>query len=82
MFQEYKSLSEEELDTKMTDVLKKMNMAHSMGLDDAAEQLQGILEMLQFELTERLERQRFDIISGRTPESLVVGEDVDDPDDE
>jgi len=82
MFQEYKSLSEEELDTKMTDVLKKMNMAHSMGLDDAVEQLQGILEMLQFELTERLERQRFDIISGRTPESLVVGEDIDDPDDE
>jgi hypothetical protein len=82
MFQEYKSLSEEELDTKMTDVLKKMNMAHSMGLDDAVDQLQGILEMLQFELTERLERQRFDIISGRTPESLVVGEDRDDPDDE
>jgi hypothetical protein len=82
MFQEYKSLSEEELDTKMTDVLKKMNMAHSMGLDDAVEQLQGILEMLQFELTERLERQRFDIISGRTPESLVVGEDEDDPDEE
>jgi len=82
MFQEYKSLSEEELDTKMTDVLKKMNMAHSMGLDDAVDQLHGILEMLQFELTERLERQRFDIISGRTPESLVVGEDIDDPDDE
>ena len=82
MFQEYKSLSEEELDTKMTDVLKKMNMAHSMGLDDAVDQLQGILEMLQLELTERLELQRFDIISGRTPESLVVGEDVDDPDDE
>ena len=82
MFQEYKSLSEEELDTKMTDVLKKMNMAHSMGLDDAVEQLQGIIEMLQFELTERLERQRFDIISGRTPESLVVGEDEDDPDEE
>jgi hypothetical protein len=82
MFQEYKSLSEEELDTKMSDVLKKMNMAHSMGLDDAVEQLQSILETLQFELTERLERQRFDIISGRTPESLVVGEDIDDPDDE
>ena len=82
MFQEYKSLSEEELDTHRTDVLKKMNMAHSMGLDDAVDQLQGILEMLQFELTERLERQRFDIISGRTPESLVVGEDIDDPDDE
>ena len=82
MFQEYKSLSEEELDTKMTDVLKKMNMAHSMGLDDAVDQLQGILEMLQFELTERLERQRFDVISGRTPESLVVGADRDDPDDE
>ena len=82
MFQEYKSLSEEELDTKMTDVLKKMNMAHSMGLDNAVDQLPDILEMLQFELTERLERQRFDIISGRTPESLVVGEDIDDPDDE
>ncbi|MDA8882990.1 hypothetical protein N9I00_01170 [bacterium] len=82
MFQEYKSLSEEELDTKMSDILKKINVAHSMGLEDAVNQLQNILEMLQFELTERLERQRFDIISNRTPESLVVGEDEDDPDED
>lgn len=82
MFQEYKSLSEEELDTKMSDILKKINVAHSMGLEDAVNQLQNVLEMLQFELTERLERQRFDIISNRTPESLVVGEDEDDPDED
>lgn len=81
MFQEYKNLSEEELDTKMGDVSKKIAMAHSMGLDGVVEQLQNILENLHMELTTRLDQQRFDIINGRIPESLIVGEDDEHADD-
>jgi hypothetical protein len=82
MFQEYKSLSEEELDEKMNEVMQKVNLAHSMGLEAAVDQLQGLLEQLQLELTERLDTQRFDMINDRMPESLVVGEDEDEPDND
>lgn len=81
MFQEYKNLSEEELDTKMGDVSKKIAMAHSMGLEVVVEQLQNILENLHMELTTRLDQQRFDIINARIPESLIVGEDDEHADD-
>ena len=81
MFQEYKNLSEEELDTKMGDVSKKIAMAHSMGLEVVVEQLQNILENLHMELTTRLDQQRFDIINDRIPESLIVGEDDEHADD-
>ena len=82
MFQEYKSLSEEELDEKMNEVMQKVNLANSMGLEAAVDQLQGLLEQLQLELTERLDTQRFDMINDRMPESLVVGEDEDEPDND
>ncbi len=81
MFQEYKNLSEEELDEKMGEVIHKMNMAHSMGLEGVVDQLQNILENLQMELSARLDQQRFDIINDRTPESLIVGEDDDTTED-
>jgi len=79
MFIEYKSLSDEELDEKIGEVTKKINTAYAMGLDNAVEQLQDILENLRMELTERLEIMRYDIINERIPDSLVVGED-DEPD--
>jgi hypothetical protein len=75
MFQEYTSLSEEELDEKMEDVMKKINSAHAMGLEGVVEQLQDILEQMQAELLERMDKMRFDMISERTPDSLVIGED-------
>jgi len=75
MFQEYTSLSEEELDEKMEDVMKRMNSAHAMGLEGVVEQLQSILEALQLELNERIDTMRFSMISERTPDSLVIGED-------
>lgn len=75
MFQEYSSLSEEELDEKLEDVMKKINSAHAMGLDGVVEQLQFILENLQSEMTERAEKFRFDAVQERTPDSLVIGED-------
>ena len=74
MFQEYSSLSDEELDEKMEELMKKIQAAHSMNLDGAVEQLQELLEMMQLELMERAEKFRFDIITERTPDSLVIGE--------
>jgi|TARA_R110001606_G_scaffold2418_2_gene10572 hypothetical protein len=82
MFLEYKRLTDEELDEKMNEVMQKVNMAHSMGLEAAVDQLQALLEQLQLELTERLDMQRYDMINERMPESLVVGEDEDEPDDD
>lgn len=75
MFQEYSSLSEEELDERLEDVMKKINSAHAMGLDGVVEQLQFILENLQLEMSERAEKFRFDVVQERTPDSLVIGED-------
>lgn len=75
MFQDYTSLSEEELDEKMEDVMKRMNAAHAMGLDAIVDQLSFILENLQMELAERMDKMRFDMITERTPDSLVIGED-------
>ena len=75
MFQEYSSLSDEELDEKMEELMKKIQAAHAMNLDGVVEQMQDILEMMQLELRERTEKFRFDIITERTPDSLVIGED-------
>jgi hypothetical protein len=46
-----------------------------MGLEGVVEQLQDILEQMQAELLERMDKMRFDMISERTPDSLVIGED-------
>lgn len=78
MFQEYSSLSDEELDAKMEEINKRMLAAHSMGLDHIVEQMQGIKELLQLELTERLDKLRFDMINEKTPDTLVIGEDDGD----
>ena len=77
MFLQYQNLSDEELDSKMEEVMKKMNMASRMGQDVLVEQLQHHFEVLQLELQERIENLRFNMIDERTPESLIVGEDDD-----
>lgn len=80
MFQEYSSLSDEELDAKMEEIMKRMLTAHSMGLDHIVEQMQSIKEILQLELNERMDKMRFDMVNDKTPETLVIGEDDgDDP---
>ena len=41
------------------------------------------MEELKLELSERLEKERFEIINQRTPDSLIIGEDdgkSEDPD--
>ena len=77
MFLEYKNLSDEELDLKLEEVMKKINMASRMGQDALLEQLQHYQDMLQLELMERMEMLRFNAINARTPESFIVGEDDD-----
>lgn len=83
MFQEYENLSEEELDKKMEAVMTKIMNAQRMGMDNAVQQLLVIREHLQLELSERLEKLRFNDINSRVPKSLVIGEDngKDEPDD-
>ena len=75
MLNDYKSLSEEDLDKKIADVQKKMNLAFKMRQAQVMEQLEFRLTELKIEMSERLERQRFDIINQRTPDSLIIGED-------
>lgn len=60
---------------------KRLIWQTQWALDGVVEQLQSILENLHMELTARLDRQRFDIINDRTPESLIVGEDDEHADD-
>ena len=81
MLNDYKSLSEEDLDKKIADVQKKMNLAFKMGHAQVLEQLEFRLTELKIEMSERLERQRFDIINQRTPDSLIIGEDDGQSDD-
>jgi|TARA_Y100000310_G_scaffold89057_1_gene86209 hypothetical protein len=81
MLNDYKSLSEEDLDKKIADVQKKMNLAFKMGHAQVLEQLEFRLTELKIEMSERLERQRFDIINQRTPDSFIIGEDDGQSDD-
>lgn len=75
MLNDYKSLADEDLDKKIADVQNKMNLAWKMGQTKVIEQLEFRLDELKLELSERLEKERFDIINKRTPDSLIIGED-------
>ncbi|OUU29449.1 MAG: hypothetical protein CBB97_02415 [Candidatus Endolissoclinum sp. TMED37] len=75
MLNDYKSLADEDLDKKIADVQNKMNLAFRMGQTKVIDQLEFRLEELKLELSERLEKERFDIINKRTPDSLIIGED-------
>ncbi len=80
ILQDYTKLSEEELDDMMESVKKKIHQADYMGHAGIVEQLLFHLENMQMEMHTRMERARFDLIQGRTPESLIIGEDSDEPD--
>ena len=75
MLNDYKSLVHEDPDKKIADVEKKMNMAYKMGNYQVLEQLKFRMEELKLELSERLEKERFEIINQRTPDSPIIGED-------
>jgi hypothetical protein len=75
LLQDYTKLSEEELDAKIEDVTKKLDIAYSMGQGPIVDQLIFHLDNLKMELGDRLEKQRFDIITHKTPEQYNVTDD-------
>jgi len=75
LLEDYGKLSDEELDLKIEDVMKKLDIAYSMGQGPVVDQLIFHLENLKLELGERLEKQRFGIISDKTPEQYNITDD-------
>ena len=82
MYIDYKSLSEEDLDKKITDLQSKMEIAYRLGQEHVLEQLQHHLEELKLDYSERFEKMKFDLINQRTPNSMVIGEDNEPTDGE
>ena len=71
-------LSEEELDEKIQDLHKKIDIAYSMGKDGVVDQLLFYLDNLKMALYDKLEKQRFGMIQGRVPEEYnVTDEEID-----
>jgi hypothetical protein len=75
LLQDYTKLTEEELDAKIEDVMKKLDIAYSMGQGLIVDQLVFHLDNLKMELGDRLEKQRFDIITHKVPEQYNVTDD-------
>ena len=78
LLEDYSLLSEDELDEKINDILKKIEIAYSMGHSVALQQLEFHLENMKMELGDKLEKQRFDLIQGKIPEQYnVTDEEID-----
>jgi hypothetical protein len=75
LLQDYTKLTEEELDAKIEDVMKKLDIAYSMGQGLIVDQLVFHLDNLKMELGDRLEKQRFDIVTHKVPEQYNVTDD-------
>ena len=75
LLEDYGKLSDEDLDLKIEDVMKKLDIAYSMGQGLIVDQLVFHLDNLKLELGERLEKQRFGIIADKTPEQYNITDD-------
>ncbi len=75
LLQDYEKLTEDELDEKIQDVMKKLDIAYSLGHDGIVDQLVFHLDNLKLELGERLEKQRFGIIAEKIPEQYNITDD-------
>ena len=75
LLEDYGKLSDEELDLKIEDVMKKLDIAYSMGQGPVVDQLVFHLDNLKLELGERLEKQRFGIIAEKVPEQYNITDD-------
>ena len=74
----YNKLSEEELDEKIQDVMKKVDIAYSMGHGQVVDQLLFHLDNLKMALGDKLEKQRFGVVQSKVPEEYnVTDEDID-----
>jgi hypothetical protein len=72
---DYSKLTEDELDEKIQDVLEKVEVCYRMGHGPTLDQLLFHLENLKMELGDKLEKKRFGLIQGRTPDVLTVTDD-------
>jgi|TARA_R110001606_G_scaffold361401_1_gene514502 hypothetical protein len=72
---DYNKLSEEELDEKIQDILKKVDMAYSMGQGPVVDQLLFHLDNLKMALGDKLEKQRYEMIQGKLPEQFSITDD-------
>lgn len=78
--EDYEKLTEDELDEKISDVLKKIDIAYSMGHEVAVQQLLFHLENMKMELGTKLEKQRFEMIQDKIPEEYnITDEEIDQP---
>ena len=68
-------LSEEELDEKIQDLHKKIDIAYSMGKDGVVDQLLFYLDNLKMTLYDKLEKQRFEITQGKIPTQYDITDD-------
>ena len=64
-------LSEEELDEKIQDLHKKIDIAYSMGKDGVVDQLLFYLDNLKMALYDKLEKQRFEITQGKKGDQAI-----------
>jgi hypothetical protein len=75
---DYNKLSEEELDEKIQDVMKKVDIAYSMGHGQVVDQLLFHLDNLKMALGDKLEKQRFGVVQSKVPEEYnVTDEEID-----
>ena len=80
VLEDYEKLTEDELDEKISDILKKIDIAYSMGHESAVQQLLFHLDNMKMELGTKLEKARFEMIQGRTPEEYnITDEEIDKP---
>ncbi len=78
LLQDYEKLTEDELDEKIQDVMKKLDIAYSLGHDGIVDQLVFHLDNLKMALGDKLEKQRFDLIQDKIPEQYnVTDEEID-----
>ena len=78
LLEDYEKLTEDELDEKINDVLKKIDIAYSMGHEVALQQLLFHLDNMKLELGTKLEKQRFELLQGKVPEQYnITDEEID-----
>jgi len=75
LLDDYNELSEEELDEKIQDVLKKIDIAYPMGHAEVVDQLLFHLDSLKMALGDKLEKQRYELIQGKIPEQYNITDD-------
>ena len=72
LLEDYGKLSDEDLDLKIEDVMKKLDIAYSMGQGPVVDQLVFHLDNLKIELTDKLEKKQFEASQGKAPDRMTI----------